>query len=109
LSNTRHLLEDTPVRTSVRFPLHIGIEVQTAERSYQAVTEDISANGVLFSADEIPPVGARVTFRLTMPAALMGGTEDVLLDCIGRIVRHARPGKKLRAAAVIDEYLLRAD
>jgi hypothetical protein len=40
---------------------------------------------------------------------LMGGTEDVLLDCIGRIVRHARPGKKLRAAAVIDEYLLRAD
>jgi hypothetical protein len=109
MSNSRHLLEDTPVRTSVRFPLHIGIEVCTAERSYHAVTEDISANGVLFAADEVPAVGARVTFRLKMPAALMGGTEDVLLDCIGRIVRHARPGIKRRAAAVIDEYLLRAD
>ncbi len=109
LSIGRHLLEDTPVRTSVRFPLQIEIELRTSERSYRAVTEDISSNGVLFSADEVPPVGQRVEFRLTMPAAVMGGAEDVLLDCVGRIVRHARFQGKLKAAAVIDEYTLRAE
>lgn len=109
MSNIRSLLEDTPVRTSVRFPIQLEIVLYTADRSYRAMTEDISANGVLFAADEVPPVGSRVEFRMKMPAAVMGGTEDVLLDCVGRIVRHARPVGKRRAAAVIDEYLLRAE
>ena len=94
------------VRTAVRFPLHLDIVVSTEEREYHAVTEDVSANGVLFACDEVPDVGARVEFRLKMPAAIMGGTDDVLLHCIGRIVRHKRTATKNMAAAVIDEYSL---
>jgi hypothetical protein len=85
------------------------ITLWAEDRSYPAVTENISSNGVLFSAEEVPPVGTRVTFRVAMPASLMGGTEGVWLDCVGRIVRHAASNGRQRAAAVIDEYLLRSE
>jgi PilZ domain len=97
------------VRTAVRFPLRMEIIVTTPEREYRAVTEDVSSNGVLFTAEEVPPVGSTVEFRLTMPAAVMGSREDVLLHCIGRIVRHERAIGSSKAAAVIDEYSLKAE
>ena len=65
------------------------------------------ANGLLFAANELPPVGTEIRFELTMPAAVMGGVNDVLLHCLGRIVRHQRIADKEMAAAVIDEYSFR--
>jgi hypothetical protein len=44
---------------------------------------------------------------MTMPAAIMGGANDVLLHCVGRIIRHQRLAEKDMAAAVIDEYSFR--
>ncbi len=99
--------EAIPVRSAVRFPLRLEIVLHTAEREYPGVTEDVSANGLLFSADDLPPVGTEVRFELTMPAAVMGGPNDVLLHCVGRIVRHQQQADKLMAAAVIDEYSFR--
>lgn len=99
--------EDVPVRASVRFPLHMDIVLIAAERRYTAVTEDVSANGVLFVAEELPEVGATVEFELKMPAAIMGGVDDVLLRCAGRIIRHQQSGGKSMAAAIIDEYSLK--
>lgn len=98
-----------PVRTSVRFPLHLDIVLSTEGREYRAVTEDVSANGLLFTGEELPPVDSEVKFRLTMPAAVMGGQDDVLLDCVGRIVRHGEAEGKHMAAAVIDDYSLKAE
>jgi len=96
-----------PVRTSVRFPLHLEIVLTTGSREYKAVTEDVSANGICFTADDLPPVDAPVEFRMTMPASIMGGSEDVTLHCVGRIVRHERSGDRNLAAAVIDDYSLK--
>ncbi len=104
-----HPFENAPVRTAVRFPLQIETTLWTAERGYPAVTEDISSSGVLFVAEEVPPIGARIEFTMTMPAGVMGGTGDVLLDCVGHIVRHGRLDNVCRAAAVIDEYSLRSE
>jgi c-di-GMP-binding flagellar brake protein YcgR len=87
----------------------LDIVLTTAERQYRAVTEDVSANGMLFTAEEVPAIGARVEFELKMPAAIMGGVDDVLLRCTGRIVRHQQSGVKKMAAAVIDEYSLKAE
>ena len=101
------VLGTDPVRTSVRFPLHLDIVLATEEREYKAVTEDVSANGLLFTAEDLPPVDSQVSFRLTMPAAIMGGGEDVTLHCVGRIVRHERTADKNMAAAVIDDYSLK--
>lgn len=97
------------VRAAVRFPLRLELTVSTEEREYHAVTEDVSSAGVLFVSDEVPPVNSRVRFQIKMPAAIMGGTEDVVLDCIGRIVRHDQSDGKNKAAAVIDEYTLKAE
>ncbi|MGC9197718.1 MAG: PilZ domain-containing protein [Acidobacteriaceae bacterium] len=99
--------ESVPVRAAVRFPLHLEIVLRTAEREYPGMTEDVSANGLLFVAREVPPVGAVVQFEITMPAAVMGSLTDVLLHCVGRIVRHQQAEGKCMAAAVIDEYSFR--
>ena len=101
--------EDVPVRAAVRFPLHLDIVLKAENRQYQAVTEDVSANGVLFAAEELPEIGTNVEFELKMPAAVMGGVDDVLLRCTGRIVRHQQSGGRSMAAAVIDEYSLKAE
>jgi hypothetical protein len=101
--------EDVPVRASVRFPLHLDIVLTTEKGQFRAVTEDVSANGILFTADELPEIGTKVEFELKMPAAIMGGADDVLLRCAGRIVRHQRTVGKTMAAAVIDEYTLKAE
>ncbi len=102
-------LDTAAVRTAVRFPLHLDITLSTPDGEVQAVTENVSASGMLFAADELPVVGTKVEFRLKMPAAIMGGTEDVLLHCVGRIVRHENTDGKTYAGAVIDEYSLKAE
>ena len=103
-------IESVPVRTAVRFPLHLDIVLSTADGECKAVTENVSANGMLFVSDNVPAVGTQVEFRLTMPAQIMGSNDDVVLHCVGRIVRHdEKVDGKTRAAAVIDEYSLKAE
>jgi hypothetical protein len=109
VSNPSKSATADPVRTAVRFPLHLPVSIQWAKGEFEAVTEDVSANGILFVADDPPPVDARVEFNLTMPGKIMGTTEDLKLHCIGRIVRHQQTGGKKMAAAVIDEYSLKAE
>ncbi len=104
----RKPIEDNPVRTSVRFPLRLRLEVETETGWIDAVTENVSANGLLFTGQVLPPVDSRVAFNLCMPSALMGTESDVMVHCSGRIVRHQQQGPDKMAAAVIDEYQLKA-
>lgn len=101
-------LEDHPVRTSVRFPLRLAIQMETEDGWVDAVTENISANGLLFTGVRLPPVDSRVSFTMCMPSALMGTEADVMIYCSGRIVRHQQQDLDAMAAAVIDEYFLKA-
>lgn len=102
------IVKGEPVRAAVRFPLHLELVLFANQREYHAVTEDVSASGVLFTSEELPPLDTAVEFQLTMPARVMGGADDVVLHCTGRIVRHAASEGKQFAAAVIDEYVLKA-
>ena len=72
-----------------------------------AVTDNISANGMLFSSSPLPAVNSRIEFTIEMPASVMGTSEDVSIHCIGRVVRHQQHGGEEQAAAIIDEYFLR--
>ena len=101
-------MEAMPVRTAVRFPLQLEVTLSSAQGECHAVTENVSANGMLFVADDVPEIGTQVEFQLKMPAAIMGSHEDVVLHCMGRIVRHTQSEGKTGAAVVIDEYSLRA-
>ena len=97
-----------PLRSAVRFPLRLELLIDTEDGERAAVTEDVSASGVLFAMEMLPALDSRVEFTITMPAAAMGSETDVTVQCTGRIVRHEQSGQVSRAAAVIDEYILKA-
>ncbi|WP_263365282.1 PilZ domain-containing protein [Edaphobacter bradus] len=99
---------DNPVRTAVRFPMRLNLHLQTEQGVLEAVTENISANGLLFVSDSLPAVDSRIEFTIEMPSSVMGSATDVTIHCIGRVVRHYLEGGEKKAAAVIDEYFLKA-
>ena len=99
---------DNPVRTAVRFPMKLALRLQTEDGELDAVTENISANGLLFVSDRLPAVDSRIEFTITMPSDVMGSDKDVTIHCVGRVVRHYLEGGEKKAAAVIDEYFLKA-
>jgi len=95
------------VRTAVRFPMKLDLQVITPDGEIDATTENISANGILFTANKLPPVDSRIEFTIKMPGAVMGRADDLLIQCIGRVVRHQFHDGEGQAAAIIDEYYLR--
>jgi hypothetical protein len=99
---------ENPVRTAVRFPMRLPIRVQTEQGEVEAITENISANGLLFVSEHLPQVDSKIEFTIAMPSAVMGTTNDVTIHCIGRVVRHYLQNGEKKAAAVIDEYFLKA-
>jgi len=99
---------DNPVRTAVRFPMKLSLLLHTEHGEIEAVTENISANGLLFVSERLPEVDSRIEFMISMPSEVMGSTKDVTIHCVGRVVRHYLEGGEKKAAAVIDEYSLKA-
>ncbi len=92
-------------RSSVRFPLRLPITVRTADaREHFAETADISAGGVLFHTRAVLDVGTVIRFRIVLPAVVLGTDTDVMVNCIGRVVRSLPDSGKTAVAAVIDEY-----
>ena len=96
------------VRTAVRFPLTLALHIQTEDGMVEAVTRNVSSNGLLFVAPRLPPIGSRIEFTMDMPSEILGTSTDVTLHCTGRVVRHQRSEHELMAAAVIDRYSLKA-
>jgi hypothetical protein len=94
----------TELRTAVRFPLRLPIAITTSGEEHQAETENISAGGVLFQLESEMTVGSSIEFRISMPAAVLGASTDVLVTGMGRVVRCSLEGERRAVAAVIDEY-----
>lgn len=95
-------------RTAVRFPLRLELRLETEAGPVDATTKDVSSNGLLFAAAQLPRIGSSIEFTLKMPAQVMGWASDVQIHCSGRVVRHQHTGGESMAAAVIDEYFLKA-
>jgi hypothetical protein len=76
----------------------------TSGKQHQAETQDISAGGVLFHLESEMTVGLPIEFRISMPAAGLGASTDVLVTGLGRVVRCNVEGERRAIAAVIDEY-----
>lgn len=96
-----------PVRASVRFPMKLSLRMTTEAGTLDAMTDNISANGILFTGPEIPGVDTKIEFTIRMPASIMGTLEDVSVHCLGRVVRHQVRDGDMQAAAIIDEYYMR--
>jgi hypothetical protein len=92
----------------VRFPLKLAIHLKTEQGMVDATTKDISSNGLLFVSNHLPSIGSSIEFTMDMPSEVMGWDSDVSIHCTGRVVRHQETEHEMMAAAVIDEYFLKA-
>lgn len=92
------------LQSAPRFPLHLAASLKTQGTAYQAETENISANGVLFAMDNDVPVGSMVDFTIMLPAEVMGTRRDMQIDCRGRVVRSFEDRGRRGVGVVIDEY-----
>ena len=95
-------------RTGTRFPVHLPIKVlgtSQAKTELEGTTENISGAGVYIWVDQALEVDSRVEFEITIPAPAIAAEQDVVLHCIGRVVRtDPQSAEKSGVACVIDEY-----
>jgi hypothetical protein len=97
--------DDNPeLRSAVRFPLKLKISVKGDCGKHVAETRNISAGGVLFQVDDEIAVGSNIEFSIQMPAEVVGASSDVMVNCMGRVMRCAPEDGRRAVAAVIDEY-----
>lgn len=98
------IFDDHPVRNAVRFPLHLAARVHTEDGTVDAMTEDISATGVLFNMPFAPSIDSILRWTLQIPRADMGSSNDVTVECVGRVVWHRPVPGGEQVGAVIDGY-----
>jgi hypothetical protein len=92
------------VRCAVRFPLTLPLLLSTDDAEFTAQSIDVSATGIHFELDRDLPVGLHIRFSLRMPGKVLGTSRDVLVHCVGRVVRCSLGQTQYLAAATIDEY-----
>jgi PilZ domain len=94
------------LRSAVRFPIRLPIAVKFDGEKLQQTSEtaDISAAGVMFRVDQEIAIGSQINFRIAMPASVLGTPTDVMVSCVGHVVRCTDERGKKAVAAVIDEY-----
>jgi hypothetical protein len=93
------------VRCAVRFPLALPVVLSTAKNDEViAQTRNVSASGVLFQVDRQLRVGLGIRFSMRMPGTVLGTPHDVLVHCLGRVVRCSISQTQYLTAATIDEY-----
>ena len=90
-----------------RFPLqlHAHYRPMGDARWHDATTRDISASGVLFEADDPPPVDARVEFRFGLAEHANGAARGEVAGH-GQVVRLA-DGSHNAFAVLIVQYNIR--
>ena len=92
------------VRCAVRFPLSLPVLLSAGNEQVTALSRNVSANGVLFELDRELPAGMDIHFSLRMPGPVLGTLHDVLVHCLGLVVRCSLNQTQYLAAATIDEY-----
>ena len=91
-------------RSAVRFPLSLPVHVIASNKLYEATTENISANGILFKINEMLAPGTEIDFLIQTQAGTLANPETAAIHCFGRVVRASQVGDSALTAAVIDEY-----
>ena len=103
---TKRIVPEIPagLRSAVRFPLALPVQLVADAKLYEAVTDNISANGVLLRLGELLEPGTAVEFLIEIPEGTLAPDESAAVHCSGRVVRSYGILSRTYAAAVIDEY-----
>jgi len=94
----------SPARSAVRYPLHLRVTLLADNCDYEALTEDVSASGVLFRLQKPLREGLHIDFLLEIPAGMLEFSVTAAVHGSGRIVRSYWKHGQAFSAAVIDEY-----
>lgn len=93
------------LRASVRFPVRIKVQIQTAQGKEDAETINVSASGVLLAFSRALDAGSAIEVDMIMPSSTLGTPQDVRVRCQGRVIRSYRKGPaQVEIATVIDHY-----
>jgi hypothetical protein len=92
------------LRSAVRFPLILPVQLIADRKQYDALTDNISANGVLLRLGELLAPGTVIDFLIEIPEGTIAPYESAAVHCSGRVVRSYGVPSATYAAAVIDEY-----
>jgi hypothetical protein len=92
------------VRCAVRFPLTLPVVIWTDTGEVAALTRNVSASGVQFELERQLDAGLEIRFSLRIPGAILGTPHDVLVHCLGRVIRCSKSQSLYLASATIDEY-----
>ncbi len=101
MRNTQEVIDN---RNAVRFPLKLRMAIKCNGWEHETETWNVSSGGVLFESDEELNIGSDIEFAILMPSAELGTPANVLVNCVGRVVRCSGEGTHRAVAAVIDEY-----
>ena len=89
-------------RTGKRFPLELPIKFEGMDQG--STTGNMSAAGVYIRGNPALEIGSNVEFEIALPPELTGGSEHVVVQCKGRVVRKDGGGESHGVACVIDSY-----
>lgn len=93
-----------PLRGAVRYPIRLHVTLLSDGRASEAVTEDLSASGVLLRLRDPLRQGQELEFLLEIPSGALDSSATAAVHCSGRVVRAFWKDGRPFAAAVIDEY-----
>jgi PilZ domain len=93
-------------RTGRRFPLSLPVKIKGGNSRSRAATSNLSSAGVFITTNLPFKKGSKLSFEITLPAPIIGSSNDVEVKCAGRVVRVDAParGKRRGVACVIDNY-----
>jgi len=94
----------TEVQSAARFPVKLPIHIKSQSGDSDTESDNISANGVMFHHDADMPIGSTIDFTISLPAEVVGASEDVRVECRGRVVRSSEEEGRRGVGVVIDEY-----
>jgi hypothetical protein len=103
--------EDSPqnqiwqeLRSAVRFPLHLPVLILAGGEQREAVTVNISTNGILLRLEDALPAESGLEFLLEVPNDGTYGESTAAIHCVGHVIRSFEQDGFSFIAAVIDDY-----
>ncbi|HYM06734.1 MAG TPA: PilZ domain-containing protein [Terriglobales bacterium] len=92
-------------RRTARFELHLPVHIMRTGAgwvSHDALTQNISSRGVLFTSDVDVPIGSGIEYVVTLSVAPGSHVE---VHCFGKVVRFEKsPSEGYLIAVTLDRY-----
>jgi hypothetical protein len=93
-----------PLRGAVRYPLRLRVVLLIDGHESVAITEDVSASGLLLQLHQPLRVGQMMDFLLEIPVGALGFSVTGAVQGSARVVRAYWKNGRPYVAAVIEEY-----